>query len=31
MTMRYAHVGDELVESVAEKVGTILAEYLDAK
>ncbi len=30
MTMRYAHVGDELVESAAEKVGSILAGYLDA-
>ena len=30
MTMRYAHVSDELVEAAAEKVGSILAEYLDA-
>ena len=29
MTMRYAHVSDELVESAAEKVGSVLAEYLD--
>ena len=31
MTMRYAHVSDELVESAAEKVGSILAGYLDAR
>ena len=31
MTMRYAHVSDELVESAAEKVGSILAGYMDAR
>ena len=31
MTMRYAHVSDELVEASAEKVGSILAGYLDAR
>ena len=30
MTMRYAHISDELVESAAEKVGSILAGCLDA-
>ena len=31
MTMRYAHVSNELVEAAAEKVGSILAGYLDAR
>ena len=31
MTMRHDYVGDELVESAEEKVGAILAGYLDAK
>ena len=31
MTMRYAHVSDELVEAAAEKVGSILAGYLDER
>ena len=30
MTMRYAHVSDELVEAAAETVGSIFAGYLDA-
>ena len=29
--IRYAHVSDELVESAAEKVGAILAGYLDIR
>jgi integrase len=28
MTMRYAHVSNKLVEEAAEKIGTILAQYL---
>ena len=31
MIMRYAHVSDELVEPAEEKVGAILAGYLDIR